>query len=226
MKKWIVLWLCALAVGGLRAQFGQDSTVSLIGGERVLLPYQNGFKPHFGFDARRTLFRKKWIAVGGVRLGVEYRRVHRAGLGIYFLNTRLFDDDFDLPIQAERLEYDFRYTSVFYERVLYFSPKWEAGATVHLGGGKIGVDVQNPDNPNEQIRYDNIDFSMAELTLYGEYNILYWVGIGAGFGYRFIAGATPDLRNDFSSPIFVVNLQLKFLKLARSYLDESVKHEF
>jgi len=41
-----------------------------------------------------------------------------------------------------------------------------------------------------------------------------------------MAGATRDLRNDFSSPIFVAHVQLKFLKLARSYFNESVKDEF
>ena len=159
-------------------------------------------------------------------MGAEYRRIHRAGLGIYFLNTRLFDTDFDLPIEADRLEYDFRYASVFYERVLYFNRKWETGATLHLGGGKIGVDVQSRDNPNEQVHHGHIDFSTAELSAYADYNILYWLGVGAGVGYRFVAGATPDLRKDFSSPIFVAHIQLKFLKLARSYFDESVKDEF
>lgn len=219
----IVGLCCCLSV---KAQFGQDSTVMILGGACALMPYQNRLKPNFSLDARRTLFKKKWIAVGGIRLGVEYRRVHRAGIGIYFLNTRVFDRDFDLPIEAERLEYDFKCTSVFYERALYFNRKWETGATFNLGGGKIGVDVQSLENPNEQNRYGDIDFSMAELSVYGKYNITYWIGVGAGFGYRFIAGATPDLRNDFSSPIFVANVQLKFLKLARSYFDESVKNEF
>ncbi len=220
----IILGLCSCL--SVKAQFGQDSTVMILGGACKLLPYQNKIKPNFSLDARRTLFHKKWIAVGGIRLGLEYRRIHRVGIGIYFLNTRLFDRDFDLPIEADRLEYDFKYTSVFYERVLYFNRKWETGATLHLGGGKIGVDVQSLENPNEQNRYGDIDFSMAELSVYGEYHITYWVGVGAGFGYRFVAGANRDLRNDFSSPIFVANVQLKFLKLARSYFDESVKNEF
>ena len=220
----IIVGLCCVL--SAKAQFGQDSTVMILGGACALMPYQNKLKPNLILDARRTLFNKKWVAVGGIRFGVEYRRVHRAGIGIYFLNTRVFDRNFDLPIEAERLEYDFKYTSVFYERVLYFNRKWETGATFNLGGGKIGVDVQSLENPNVQDHYGDIDFSTAELSVYGKYNITYWIGVGAGFGYRFITGATPDLRNDFSSPIFVANVQLKFLKLARSYFDESVKNEF
>lgn len=211
---------------GLSAQFGQDSTVRILGGPYTLSPYQNKLKPNFGFDARRTLFRKNWIALGGIRAGVEYRRIHRAGLGFYFLNTRLFDDDFDFPIETRRLEYDFRYVSLYYERVFFFNRKWDTGATLHLGGGKIGVDYQREENPNERTRFGEVDFSMAEVSVFADYAIWYWLGVGAGVGYRYVAGATRDLRNDFSSPIFVAHVQLKFLKLARSYFNESVKEEF
>lgn len=210
----------------VNAQFGQGDEVWIIGGEKKLENYQNKLRPDFSFDARRTLFEQRWIAVGGVKFGVEYRRVHRLGIGIYFLNTRIFDEDIELILEANKIEYDFNYSTLYYDRVFYFDPKWEFGSTLHLGGGRISTFYQNQDNPNERNRGPELDFSLAELVVYGEYNLLYWFGVSAGLGYRSVFGLEYGLAGDFSSPIFVANLRMNLLKLARSYFDESVKDEY
>ena len=209
------------------SQFGQSDHVQIIGGKCQLLDYQNRLKPDFSIDARRTLFQKEWAAVMGLKFGVEYRRIHRLGIGVYFLNTRVFDDVFEPEIPGiDELEYEFNYSTIYYDRVLFFNRKWEFGSTLHLGGGKIRAFYRNPENQNDRIEIDSQDFSTIELSIYGEYNILFWLGVGVGTGYRQVLGAGSDLNSDFSSPIFVVNLQVKMFKLARSFYDESAKNEF
>lgn len=198
----------------------------LVNGKFKLEPYQNTLKPDFSLDARRTLFQKNWIAVMGLKFGAEYRRIHRMGIGVYFLNTRVFDTEYEFDDNIGKVEYEFRYSSLYYERVLYFDRKWEFGLTTHFGGGRIRPFFQNPDNPNDRIELDSQEFSAIELSAYGDYNILYWLGVGVGFGYRGVFGVDQDLRKEFSSPIFVVTLQLKLFKLARSFYDESVKNEY
>lgn len=209
-----------------KAQFGQGDNVMLVNGPRELLDYQNKLKADFSLDARRTLFQTKWVAVMGIKGGVEYRRIHRLGIGVYFLNTRVFDRDYDFDLSADKVEYEFRYSTIYYERVLFFNRKWEVGSTLHLGGGNIRVFYQNPENLNERLQLTPVEFSTVELSGYGEYDILYWLGVGAGLGYRQIMGVNKDLRKEFSSPIFVVNLQFKLIKLARSFYDEDVKYEY
>lgn len=208
------------------AQFGQSNEVALIGGKQKLEPYQNKLKSDFSIDARRTLFQSKWVAVMGLKFGVEYRRVHRLGIGTYFLNTRVFDYNFDFDVPADQIEYEFRYATLYYERVLFFNRKWEVGATLHLGGGNIRVFYQDPANSNDRVALAPLEFSTVELSAYGQYNILYWISVGVGTGYRFVFGVDKNLRNTFSSAIFVVNLQLKLFKLARSFYDENVKYEY
>ncbi|MCZ4410748.1 hypothetical protein O3Q51_18170 [Cryomorphaceae bacterium 1068] len=208
------------------AQFDQSDEVWLIGGERELLPYQNKLKPDFSFDARRTLFKNRWVLVGGLKFGVEYKRIHRLGIGVYFLNTRIFDDEVEFILEANKIEYDFGYSTLYYDRVLYFNKKWEVGGTLHLGGGKVKTYYQNELNPNERNTGPELNFSVAEFVAYGEYNVLYWLGLSAGLGYRQVFGLEYDLGSDFSSAIFVINLRLNLIKLARSYFDESVKDEF
>jgi hypothetical protein len=220
----IVLTMIPLAVF---SQFGQSDHVQILGGKCQLLDYQNKLKPDFSIDARRTLFQREWAAVMGLKFGVEYRRVHRLGIGVYFLNTRVFDEVFEPEIPGiDKLEYEFNYSTLYYDRVLFFNRKWEFGSTLHLGGGKIRAFYRNPENQNDRIEIDSQDFSTVELSVYGEYNILFWLGVGLGTGYRQVLGAGSDLNSDFSNPIFVVNLQVKMFKLARSFYDESAKNEF
>ena len=224
--KWpisIFLFLLSLFA---EAQFGQGKNVMLINGPHELLAYQNKLKADFSLDARRTLFQKKWVGVMGIKAGVEYRRIHRLGIGVYFLNTRLFDRDFDFGINADKVEYEFRYSTIYYERVLFFNRKWEFGSTLHLGGGNIRVFYQNPENKNERLQLSPVEFSTIELSTYLEYDIVYWLGVGTGIGYRQIMGVNTDLRKEFSSPIFVFNIQLKLFKLAKSFFDEQIKYEY
>lgn len=207
------------------AQFGQADDVILINGRHTLEPYQNRLKFDLTFDARRTLLNEEWLAVGGIRVGVEYRRIHRVGLGFYFLNTRIFTDNFDYSISEDVVEYQFGYNTLYYERTLYFDPKWEMGGTIHLGGGTVNV-YYNPDGLNNRELLDEVPFNAMELSAYGKYSILYWLGVGAGLGYRGVWGAEKEMRQTFSSPIFTLKLQVKLVKLARSFFDESVKDEY
>lgn len=224
--KVIVVIFILLGAFSANGQFGQSDTVWLVNGYRKLEPYQNKLKPDFSLDARRTLFQKKWVAIMGFTGGVEYRRIHRFGLGVYFLNTRVFDRNFQFDIETEKVEYEFKYTSIYYERTLFFNKKWETGGTLHLGGGNINVLYQNPENRNERLSFAHLGFSTMEVSAYGEYHILYWLGVSAGIGYRQLMGVQKDVRKDFSTPIFVVNVQLKLFKLAKSYFDEDVKNEY
>ena len=222
----LLIFFVLLISFNVKAQPQEGTRAKILGGEVELESYQVGLKPDFSFDARRTLFEKRWVAVGGLKFGVQYNRIHRLGLGIYFLNTRIFDDEFELILEANKIEYDFNYSTVYYDRVLFFNKKWEVGSTLHLGGGNIETFYQNELNPNERNEGPKLDFSVGELVLYGEYNILYWLGISSGLGYRQVFGLEYDLGDDFSSPIFVINLRLNLLKLARSYIDPSVRDEY
>ncbi len=225
MNRLLAISLCLIS-HYCYGQFGQGNEVILVNGKCGLEPYQNKLKPDFSLDARRTLFKKEWIAVMGLKFGVEYRRIHRMGIGVYFLNSRVFDEDFEFDLEVGKVEYEFRYSTLYYERVIYFDRKWEFGATTHFGGGQIRAFFQNPENPNDRIELDPLQFSTIELSIYGDYNILYWLGAGVGTGYRSVFGVNSDLKKEFSSPIFVVTLQMKLFKLARSFYDESVKNEF
>lgn len=225
LKIALVVLSCWLSCS-VKAQFGQSDSVKCINGTVVLLPYQNRLRADFSFDARRTVFQNRWIAVGGLRAGAIYRRIHRVGLGLYFLNTRVFDTDFPFDVPATEVEYEFGYATLYYERVLFFNRKWEAGANVHLGGGQVRVFYSDPANPNERIEIDPVPFSVAEFAVYGEYYPIFWLGFGAGMGMRTVFGADSNVQRAFTAPIVVLNVQLKIVKLARSFFNKDVRYEY
>lgn len=223
MKSLVFIAVLFTAIGAF-AQFGQGDDVMLVNGPRTLEPYQNKLKLDFGLDARRTFLQRQWIDVGGLRVGVEYRRVHRLGIGFYFLNTRIFSRDFGFTIDEDVVEYGFGYTALYYERTLYFDRKWEINAGLQAGGGNISV-FYNPGGGNDRVKFTDIPFSTAEVSLYGEYYFLYWLGVGAGTGYRVVSNLGSEVSESFNGPIAVFKIQLKLFKLARGLFDPAVKNE-
>ena len=168
MKELLVIAML-LFPSGLWAQFGQSNNVQIIGGKCQLMDYQNKLKADFSVDARRTLFQKNWAAVMGLKFGVEYRRVHRLGIGVYFLNTRVFDEVFepDLP-GIDELEYEFNYSTIYYDRVLFFNRNWAFETRVNVAGlsTRIEEEVINNDEENRQrIEQTNIDLRLNLLEL-------------------------------------------------------------
>lgn len=219
----IALWVAALQAC---AQFGQGTDVWLINGPRTLEPYQNTLKPDFGFDARRTFLQSQWIGVAGLRAGVEYRRVHRMGLAFYFIDRRIFSRDFGWDLDTDLVEYGFGYNALYYERVLFFNRKWEFAAHAQIGGGNVEV-FYNPGGGNDRVRHTRVPFSTGELALYGDYNLLYWLSFGIGFGYRGVTSLGSEINESFSGPVFVANIQVKIFKLVRSLTyDPSAKDEY
>ncbi len=215
----------SISLSGLMAQFGQSDTVRLLNGKRKLEPYQNTLKADFGFDARRTFLQDQWVQVAGLRAGVEYRRIHRFGVGFYFLNNRFFSRDFGFEIDESLVEYELGYTALYYERVLFFDRKWLIAAGLQLGGGNVDV-YFNPGGLNDRVKHTEVPFSTAEFSAFVDYNITYWLSVGAGAGYRVVGRVPDEIRESFSGPIALVNVQVKLFKLARSIFDPEVKNEF
>lgn len=216
----LILFLPVLA----SAQFGQGEQVMLINGKRTLEGYQNKLKFDLGLDARPTILDGERVTVGGLRIGAQYRRVHRFGVGFYFLNSRIFSRDFGFPIEEELVEYDFGYTALYYERVLYFDRKWEFTTGIWLGGGNVSV-MYNLAGLNDRVKYTDLPFSAVEMSMYGEYYFLHWLGLGAGLGYRHVSDLGPEVRDSFSGPVLVVKVQANLFKLVRGIFDPKVKDE-
>jgi hypothetical protein len=228
-----ILFLLILLSGSAGAQFDgylsskrrlDSDTVWIITGKRELGPAYRRFKMDLSLDARQTLIGTQRARVGGIRIGLEYRRVHRIGIGLYGLGEGVVLDslpEIDKSITWANLT--LAYQSIYYERVLYFSRKWEWSATAHFGRGVItGVYTRSGLIGTETLEEQRL--RVLEFSTLGYYNVNYWCSIGAGVGYRYMLSTAPEIRDVYEAPVGLVRVRVKVGKLIKSIWDKDTKN--
>lgn len=224
MWKWAWLLLLLTASAACFAQY-QD-TVWTVRGNVVLDDHFRKWKPDVVLDARTSTLNGERVRVGGVRLGAEYRRVHRFGLGIYSAATQLYisDDPNDNSV-LDSARFNLNYASAYYERVLLLLPKWEWSASAHLGVGNVAV-TYGAQNVNTVDLRDRIRVNPLEWSTSGYYHFTYWLSAGGGVGYRQILNAPREVRQAYQGYIYVIKLKIKVIKLVRSIWNPNVRYEY
>jgi len=201
-------------------------TVILINGQRIL---DHSFKKRrfdFTFDARQTLIGAQSAKLGGFRIGLEYRRVHRVGFGVFGLSEGAFVNQLQTihpNITAAYL--NLTYSSIYYERVLYFNRKWEWSATAHLGNGWIEGRYQLGDN-TDWIAIPAIRVKPLEVSSSLYYHLNWWISVGVGGGYRHMRQAPAEAREIYNAPIALFKLKVRFFKLIKGAFNPDVRHQY
>ncbi|MFM7311031.1 MAG: hypothetical protein ACKOZY_10520, partial [Flavobacteriales bacterium] len=113
-------------------------TVWTITGWRELGHQYTTWKTDFLLDARQTIIGESNARIGGLRIGIENRRVHRFGIGFYGMDKDVRVNQLNsISGNVDQADLRLAYTSLFYERVLFFNRRFEWSLTGHLGRGKI-----------------------------------------------------------------------------------------
>ena len=189
-------------------------------------PPHKKWKPEFVFDARDSWIEGDQIKLGGIRLGMEFRRVHRFGIGIYGLNNPIVRNNPNiLPDGVESLQYQFNYASLFYERVLYFNKKWEVNATGHLGNGTINVFARDIGAKN-WYEYRTLDVRPLEGSITAYYHLSWWMSFGGGLGYRYIRKAPDEVKTAYNNTVYAVRVKIRLGRLVKSIWKKDTKNEY
>lgn len=214
-----------ISVSGDKDEFYRDS-VWIVTGKRGLGPLFSKYKFDFVLDARRTFISNVPAQLLGVRMGLEYRRVHRFGIGIYALGSDVHVSSFkDLDIPFDEAVVRLNYATLFYERVLYFHRKWEWSTALHVGMVETSGSYRmfNQDKwqplPDRQVR-------ILEFSTTGYYNLTWWCNLGLGVGYRQVSGLQQELRRVYSSPVAIARVRIRLGKLVQSIWDRDKKYEY
>ncbi len=91
----------------------------------------------FTMDSRNSHMSGDWAKMFGVRLGMEFAKKYRWGLGVYNLR-----DPLQLPeriVMGERVTpvmQEFGYTAWFTEYLFHHDYRWTAGVMMSYGSGK------------------------------------------------------------------------------------------
>jgi hypothetical protein len=238
---WLLVFFFCLLATNAGAQFNgalpapknlEPDTVWIITGKRELGPAYKRYKLDFAIDARQTIIGSQRTKIGGIRVGLEYRRVHRVGIGFYGLRDGILNGisgaveldglpQIDSTITWAKLTMSYR--SLYYERVMYFSRKLEWSLTTHYGFGKISGSYTRLGSPNlETLPAQRLQ--VLEFSSLCYYNLTYWCSIGVGIGYRYVPAASKEIREVYEAPIGLLRVRIKPGKLISSLWDKNAKY--
>lgn len=203
-----------------------SDTVWIVTGKRPLDALFQKQKLDFVLDARQTLISNTQARLAGLRIGIEYRRVHRFGFGFYGLGDGVRLNSLtaiDSSIVDAVL--NLTYASAYYERVLFFSPKWEWSATIHIGKGEI-TGFYRREAESTYIPFPTQTVHPWELSTTGYHHLTWWCSLGVGFGYRFMSSTPAEIRPVYNAPVAIARIRIKLGKLVKSFWDEDAKKEY
>ena len=178
------------------------------------------FKFLFQFDNRRSFVLDQPAPFSGLKIGVEYLKVHDFGLGFYSTQE---------PVRAKakngvnEVLAQMNYTTLFYQYAFYQTRKWEFAAPFHFGGGSTdirevykGTNITALDPRGNEKIFPEVRFSVLEFGVGGQYKIFNWFGIGTGLGYRFTLKSDRNAKNLINAPTYSFKFKLFLGELWRS----------
>src|SRR5258705_7951294 len=159
-------------------------------------------------DYRNGLIRSDEAHVVGFRAGVEIKQKYRLGVGYHYLSSEVIRN---IPVILENdgigntnARVHLRYGSISGEYILFTSELWQISAPLILGAG---ASYYEP--PASKYAETKGKFTLViEPAVTIQYNIIPFIGIGTGIGYRFMPLGDTNLRPVFATPVYDVRLKL------------------
>ncbi len=173
------------------------------------------------FDNRFSFIRDNDVKTIGIKVGLNFRRKFKVGLGFnqMFLPVEKFvinDQDEEVPVNLE-----YSYFSPYLEYVYYNTRKWEFSLSIQHGIGGANYQFTNSNGEKEKLEQSTIlSYEPAMLI---DYKIVRWIGIGTGIGYRMIYYRTPGIKENFTSPEYVIKLKVYLGEIVRTITGKELK---
>src|SRR5258706_15895331 len=172
-------------------------------------------KVFFSMDYRNGFIRSTEAHVVGFRAGVEVGQKYRLGVGYHYLSSEIIRG---IPVMQEgatintNARVHLRYGSVSAEYILFTSELWQVSGPLILG---IGSSYYEP--PSNKYPETNRQFTLViEPAVTAQYNIIPFIGLGTGIGYRFMPAGDGNLRSVFATPAYDLRLKLLMNEVAEA----------
>jgi hypothetical protein len=198
-------------------------TVMLINGPKVIKSPMKKRKIEVSFDARQTAVGSQGAKLGGLRIGLEYRRIHRFGIGVFGFSEGVYLPELpSIDTSITDAVLNLNYASIYYERVLFLSRKWEWFSTIHLGSGVVSGFYRTL-NDEKWYPLRQTPVKPLEISSCVYYNINWWVSIGGGVGYRYMRKTPAEARAIYNAPVAILRLRVQLFKLIRGQFNPEIK---
>jgi hypothetical protein len=167
------------------------------------------FRIVVNFDARRTWVNDASVRFNGIRIGAQRGR-DLIALGFYGLGDPYIQPAVDLgDLGVQEFYTRFNYTALTYERLLIDSKRWQAGIPIAFGLGNYRTSYRDTTSGNE-IAYGVNELVPIEATLHADYNVFWFIFVGAGAGYRYVLAADPAATQKLSDYTYYFKVGLRF----------------
>lgn len=183
------------------------------------------FKPKLSFrlDNRFSFTATTPSKIIAFKIGAEFNEKFKVGGGYNLLNSTLtkdveFKENGVDTVLTSNLKMS--YMSYFIEYVFFRNKRWEFSIPLQIGIGNTHYEYHFG-----EFKFRN-NWSMIvnyEASISGQYKIIKWVGIGAGFGYQLMLKDNPAIKENFNTPIYVVKLKIFMGDIYRSIFPKKKK---
>lgn len=158
-------------------------------------------------DYRNGFIRSSEAHIVGFRGGLEIDQKYRLGLGYHYLSSEIIRK---IPVNTENSTINtnarvhLKYGSISGEYILYNTDLWQVSAPLIMGFG--GSYYEPPANKYSETKGQFTFVIEPAVTV--QYNIIPFIGIGTGIGYRFMPIGDSNLRPVFATPVYDLRLKL------------------
>ena len=178
------------------------------------------------FDGRNSFSQGSTVRVGGLRVGMEYLRVHRFGIGFYDLSAEVRQEVYTSPDTSfSPASLTLAYRSIYYERVLLLDRKWELSATAHLAAGDIIVNSTSRFTGLFE-EYERLEVNPVELSASAYHHLSWWLSAGLGVGHRWMLNTPDEIVPLYNSTVFLAKVKIRVGKAIRAIWDENARNEY
>lgn len=176
-----------------------------------------GTKFTLSFDSRQSFVLGRLTKMNGLKIGIEFYDRYRFGFGFYKMNAPI--ELKPIPIENSNdtifSNFEFEYSTVYLEYVLYQDYKWEVSVPLSIGTGTGTIKAYLKSSG-----YDTTvvikGIPLVAINAAAHYKVFHWMGIGVGLGYRQILTKNKEANEALSSPFYVIKLKIFLSRLYES----------
>lgn len=198
---------------------------------------RNSFKqePSFYINlvSHNSFIGGRLASVTGLKVGLSYGQLVKVGVGLFGLTNPYFRKIIvrtpdGLRDTAVSSELKFGYFSVFVDYTIYQKRRWMFSVPLQVGFG--GSSYQYFKKDEGLITLNSGGILLFEPAVVGHYKITRWFGVGLGAGFRLMLVPNYKLKENFTSPIYVLKLkiflgELYYMAFPRGILGKSEPRE-
>ena len=197
------------------------------------IPYDSGRKKHknklfLRLYNNRSEVNNTQLRYSGIKLGIEHNKKLRFGVTY----TSLADSVFILREKGDAVWGDFIDVVTFggfTEYIIVKNYRVELSIPLDIGFGSAKI-AEASSNRKLLSELQRPNYFLTQLSVYGQYNINYWLGFGAGLGFRYTRSENKTLQDAMTSPFFIFGMKANVFKALttivnhKRVLDEKIEY--